>query len=92
MIEAQVNYVLRALKRMRRRSLDTFELHPETQERSYRSVQERMKRTVWMTGCRSWYLSADGRNDTLWPGTTLGYWWKTLRFDASNYRFAERRA
>jgi cation diffusion facilitator CzcD-associated flavoprotein CzcO len=92
MIEAQVNYMVRALKMMRRASLATFELHPETQERSYRSVQERMKRTVWMTGCRSWYLSADGRNDTLWPGTTVGYWWKTLRFDAANYRFAGRRA
>jgi len=92
MIEAQVNYMVRALRKMRRESLGTFELHPETQERSYRSVQQRMKRTVWMTGCRSWYLSADGRNDTLWPGTTLGYWWRTLRFDSGNYRFSERRA
>jgi cation diffusion facilitator CzcD-associated flavoprotein CzcO len=92
MIEAQVNYLVRALRMMRRASLGTFELHPETQQRSYHSVQERMKRTVWMTGCRSWYLSADGRNDTLWPGTTIGYWWKTLRFDSANYRFAGRRA
>ncbi|GAA1349407.1 flavin-containing monooxygenase [Streptomyces beijiangensis] len=36
-----------------------------------RRVQERMKRTVWNTGgCTSWYLDANGRNTTIWPGTT----------------------
>ena len=88
MIESQVNYMLRALRRMRRASLRTLELHPETQEQSYREVQERMKSTVWLSGCRSWYLTPDGRNDTLWPGSTLEYWWKTLRFDPASYRFA----
>ena len=88
MIEAQVNYLVRALRRMRRASLRTLELHPEVQQQSYREVQERMKRTVWVSGCRSWYLTPDGRNDTLWPGSTLDYWLKTLRFDPQNYRFA----
>lgn len=26
-----------------------------------------MARTVWTTGCASWYLDATGRNSTLWP-------------------------
>jgi len=88
MIEAQVNYMLRGLRRMRRASLRTLELHPEVQQNSYRHVQERMKKTVWVSGCRSWYLTPEGRNDTLWPGSTLDYWLRTLRFDPENYRFA----
>ena len=86
MIEAQVNYLLGALGRLRRAGLKSLELRPEIQARSYGAVQERMKKTVWASGCRSWYLSADGRNDTLWPGSTLEYWLRTLRFDAASYR------
>ena len=82
MIEAQLNYLVGALKSGAR----VLELLPEVQSKSYAAVQRRMKKTVWASGCRSWYLSADGRNDTLWPGSTLEYWWRTLRFDAASYR------
>jgi cation diffusion facilitator CzcD-associated flavoprotein CzcO len=82
MIEAQMNYIVGALKTGAR----VLELLPEVQSRSYDSVQRRMKKTVWASGCRSWYLTADGRNDTLWPGSTLEYWLRTLRFDDGSYR------
>jgi hypothetical protein len=36
---------------------------------------------VWATGCRSWYLDRFGNNTTLWPGSTIGYWWRTRRVD-----------
>jgi cation diffusion facilitator CzcD-associated flavoprotein CzcO len=85
MIESQVNYIVGALRRMRRAGQRTMEVRAEVQARSYAEVQQRMKRTVWASGCRSWYLTADGRNDTLWPGSTLDYWRRTLRFDAANY-------
>ena len=86
MIEAQLNYLVGALERMRRTAARALELRPEVQARSYAAVQRRMRKTVWASGCRSWYLSADGRNDTLWPGSTLEYWLRTLRFDAASYR------
>lgn len=63
-----------------------MEVRTEVQARFYAEVQQRMKSTIWASGCRSWYLSADGRNDTLWPGSTLEYWLRTLRFDAASYR------
>jgi len=85
MIEAQVNYIVAALRRMRKAGRRTLEVRAEAQARSYAEVQRRMQRTVWASGCRSWYLSAGGRNDTLWPGSTLDYWRRTLRFDAENY-------
>ncbi|MFE4174618.1 flavin-containing monooxygenase [Streptomyces sp. NPDC056909] len=49
-------------------------------------VQERMRRTVWNTGgCTSWYLDANGRNTTIWPGTTTEFRRATRRVDLSEY-------
>ncbi|MFD7341377.1 flavin-containing monooxygenase [Streptomyces violascens] len=51
-----------------------------------RRVQERMKRTVWNTGgCTSWYLDADGRNTTVWPGTTSEFRRATREVDLAEY-------
>jgi cation diffusion facilitator CzcD-associated flavoprotein CzcO len=88
MIEAQVNYVVAGLERLRGSGKRTLEVRPEVQAASYADVQRRLKKTVWASGCRSWYLTADGRNDALWPGSTLDYWRRTLRFDAGNYSAA----
>jgi hypothetical protein len=57
----------------------------DVQAASYARVQSRMKRTVWSSGCRSWYLSEDGRSDILWPGTTIEYWARTRRFRARDF-------
>ena len=51
-----------------------------------RRVQERMKRTVWNTGgCTSWYLDANGRNTTVWPGTTGEFRRATRTVDLGEY-------
>jgi hypothetical protein len=44
-----------------------------------------MARTVWATGCSSWYLDAHGRNTTLWPGFTFTFRRQTRRFDPDAY-------
>jgi hypothetical protein len=45
-----------------------------------------MKRTVWNTGgCTSWYLDANGRNTTIWPGTTAEFRRATRRVDLMEY-------
>ncbi|MFE4371261.1 flavin-containing monooxygenase [Streptomyces sp. NPDC056835] len=49
-------------------------------------VQERMKRTVWNTGgCTSWYLDEQGRNTTVWPGTTAEFRRATREVDLAEY-------
>jgi uncharacterized membrane protein YgcG len=56
-------------------------------------VQRRMQRTVWNTGgCTSWYLDAQGRNTTLWPGTTTEYRTATRRVDPREYDVIRPRA
>lgn len=87
MIEAQTRYIVGAIKHARVKGIRALELRPEVQASAYRRTQRLMKKTVWVSGgCRSWYQSADGRIDTLWPGTTVSYWWRTKRFKARDYR------
>jgi cation diffusion facilitator CzcD-associated flavoprotein CzcO len=86
MIEAQVRYVLQAIRHLVRERVDALDLREDVQTASYREVQRRMRSTVWQSGCKSWYQSADGRNDTLWPGFTFDYWWRTRRFVPGAFR------
>ncbi|MFI9393715.1 flavin-containing monooxygenase [Streptomyces bauhiniae] len=87
MIESQLNYLADYL-----RQLDTLggrtalDARPAAVDRWNRRVQERMKRTVWNTGgCTSWYLDANGRNTTVWPGTTSEFRQATRRVDLTEY-------
>jgi hypothetical protein len=48
-------------------------------------LQRRLPRTVWGSGCSSWYLDPAGRNLTLWPGFTFAYRARTRRFRARDF-------
>lgn len=86
MIEAQIRYVLQCLRLLEREDASHLDVRPAVQERFNRRVQQRMQRTVWITGgCDSWYLDSAGKNSTLWPGSTLTYWLRTKRLDPSDY-------
>lgn len=81
MMEAQLHLVMGALRTMMRGDRRTVEVTARAQTASYADAQDRLSRTVWTTGgCDSWYRSADGRVDTLWPGGTVRYWRLTRRF------------
>ena len=88
MIEAQIAYVIGALKAMAARGAATVEVRPEPFEIYNTALQSKMGRTVWNTGgCSSWYLDAEGRNTTLWPDFTWKFHQRTRRFDAEHYEF-----
>jgi cation diffusion facilitator CzcD-associated flavoprotein CzcO len=86
MIEAQLNYVSGAVKHLReswsKGEVRALDLRADVQAKSYRDIQNKMRKTVWMSGCKSWYQSADGHIDTLWPGFTWDYWRRTRHFQA----------
>jgi cation diffusion facilitator CzcD-associated flavoprotein CzcO len=85
MIESQIAYILDCLARVGREGAGTVEVREEAQAAFNDDVQRRMGHTVWSTGCASWYLDADGRNFTLWPGFTWQYRRRTRRFDPAPY-------
>lgn len=73
MIENQVQYVLRAIQHTLEHQLRFLHLTADAQKQFNDDLQERLKGTVWESGCNSWYQQADGRNIVIWPGTTLRY-------------------
>ncbi|PBC98355.1 catio diffusion facilitator CzcD-associated flavoprotein CzcO [Streptomyces sp. Ag82_O1-15] len=87
MIESQLNYMADYVRQLDvlggRAALDA---RPAAVEGWNDKVQERMLRTVWNTGgCTSWYLDANGRNTTIWPGTTTEFRSATRRVDLGEY-------
>jgi cyclohexanone monooxygenase len=92
MIEAQVAYVVDALRHLRQvgragTGRVALEPLPEAQAAWVADVQQRMQRTVWSRGgCSSWYLDSHGRNVTLWPRATFTFRRLLARFDAAAYQ------
>ena len=86
MIESQLNYLVDALRAMRHRQLATVDVHRGAQQRFNDNLQQAMRRTVWSSGCSSWYLHASGRNAALWPSFALAFRARTRRFDLHAYR------
>ena len=91
MMEAQYRYVLGALRLLRRRKLRALDVRPEVQERYNARLQRRLARTVWASGCRSWYLDRNGKNTTLWPGFTFAFRARTRRFVPRRYELIAER-
>lgn len=92
MIESQLNYMADYLRQLSllggggRGGRTALAVRPSAVNQWNRHVQTRMERTVWNTGgCTSWYLDAQGRNTTVWPGTTGEFRRATLTVDLAEY-------
>ena len=91
MIEAQVNYVMQALRAMERGNVGELEVRADVQEAYNRELDRQLENSVWNSGgCASWYLDEKGRNSTLWPGFTWRFRQKTARFQPADYEVRQR--
>lgn len=66
--ETQADYVLRWIRMFAEGRVAAMAPRPEATARFNDEMRRAMPRTVWMTGCRSWYLGKDGL-PMLWPWT-----------------------
>jgi cation diffusion facilitator CzcD-associated flavoprotein CzcO len=91
MIESQVRYILECLQALQRQGCAYLELRREVQERFNQQLHARMEHTVWNTGgCASWYKTRNGKNTTLWPGSTVEFRLRTRRLQPSDYQWGSR--
>jgi cation diffusion facilitator CzcD-associated flavoprotein CzcO len=86
MIEAQARYARQGIEKLVARDGVAMDVRAEVQRRYEAGLQERLDRSVWNSGCRSWYLK-DGRNPVIWPGFTFEYWLKTRRLNPEDYHW-----
>lgn len=78
MIEAQARFAALCIERLVKEGNQALEVRERAQHAFAREVERRMPRTVWASGCQSWYQTGEGAQVTsLWPGFTAEYWLKT---------------
>ncbi len=91
MIEAQIEHLLGALRYLDQHQLAAIEPTGEAQTKFVRGVDEKMQKTVWVSGgCKSWYLDDHGHSSVMWPGFTFTYRRRVEPFDPSEYTATER--
>lgn len=85
-IEAQLNYIMDALKQAIRLNLQTIEPNPVISRQFNEKVQAALQSTVWNKGgCQSYFIDRNGRNSTVWPWTTFKLREKMKQFNLSEY-------
>jgi cation diffusion facilitator CzcD-associated flavoprotein CzcO len=92
MVESQIEYVMGAVRAMRRRGASTLEVRREAQAAYNAELQRITRDTVWVAGgCASYYIDRNGRNSTLWPTFTWPFRRRLARFDEPAYALASPR-
>jgi hypothetical protein len=54
--------------------------------------QKELQQRVWASTGKSWYKNEAGRITNNWSGSTIRYWWKTIRADPKLYQLETLRA
>ncbi len=76
MIEQQVAHIARLLDRAERRGARTIEARDGPTRAFREEMRTALRDSVWLAGCASWYLTADGSSPTNWPHSTLSFAWR----------------
>lgn len=85
-MESQMRYILSWLDQLDQAGPGSyFDVRPDRQRDYNANLQKRLTKTVWASGCQSWYLDQHGRNSTVFPGLTCDYRRATARFHADDY-------
>jgi cation diffusion facilitator CzcD-associated flavoprotein CzcO len=85
MIEAQADYIIGCLRWMHSSRVKFVDVKLDVQARYNEKLQKRLRRSVWSSGCKSWYQTASGKNTTNWPGFTFEFYLRTSRFNPKEY-------
>lgn len=91
MIECQANYVRQIVRKLGKDNLAYVDVKPEAQAAWDDGVQADNAKSVFASGCTSWYKTADGRITNNWPNSTLTYWRRTRKVNWDDYVAVARR-
>lgn len=73
MIEAQVGYMVEALKELKRRSARSLAVTDQAYRRFNVELQAELGKTAWAGSCSSWYKTVSGKITNNWSGDTATY-------------------
>ncbi len=85
-IEAQLTYILDALKQAMAQNIQSIEPNPENIQQYNAEIQHALQTTVWNKGgCQSYFLDRNGRNSVAWPWTTFKLKQQLQHFNLDEY-------
>lgn len=85
MLESQMNYIRQCALALRERGARYLDVQAAPMSEFNRKLQERLHKTVWDSGCTSWYVNAAGKNTANWSGFTIDYRLRTSKPNWSHY-------
>jgi cation diffusion facilitator CzcD-associated flavoprotein CzcO len=89
MIESQLAYIVNGIAKTEAAG-GQFEVRPGVAAAYNARLQRKLPKTVWGSGCSSWYLDSEGRNLTLWPGFTFDFRRRTREFRTADFVLSQR--
>jgi len=87
MIEAQARYIARLLRHAIKTGKHTITVRPEAEAAYNEELQHALQKTVWNTGCNSWYKDKNGHIFSLWPHSTTRFIREMYRPTLDDYSF-----
>ena len=87
MFEVQARYIARLLTHALESGKPTITVRPEAEIAYNQTIQKALKKTVWNTGCESWYKDEHGHIFSLWPHTTTRFIRDMRRAALNEYSF-----
>jgi cation diffusion facilitator CzcD-associated flavoprotein CzcO len=91
-VEGQLDYLVAGVRTILDNDLRYLDVRPEVQRDYNTWIQKRLERTTWMSGCTSWYLTADGFNASMYPGFATQYLRQMRDFRYEDYTAVARSA
>ena len=85
--EMQLSYIMQLIAHTSASGNRQVEPTEEATKRFNQAVKDAMKGTVWVTGCKSWYLDKNG-NPTLWPWTFERYEQEMQAPEVADFKFS----
>jgi cation diffusion facilitator CzcD-associated flavoprotein CzcO len=90
-IEAQVGYLIGAIRTLDALGVDSAEPRPDAVAADMRARGRDLSQAVWSVGgCKSWYQDADGVASVNWPRSARRFRRELSRFDVAAYTLRSR--
>jgi cation diffusion facilitator CzcD-associated flavoprotein CzcO len=89
-VEGQLEYAVSGITTILKDNLRYLDVRADVQQRHNARIQQRLTKTTWMSGCSSWYLTADGFNASMYPGFATQYLRQMQDFRFEDYEAVVR--
>ena len=85
-MESQIDYLVKGIQTVLQAQVKFIDVRADVQASYNTHIQKRLTKTNWNTGCKSWYLTDDGYNSTMYPGFATQFKRQMQTFEPNDYQ------